>query len=120
MWAILLCAAIHAQTTGAKRMLIVDVRDGLTAAPLPDTKIRIEGVGRANSVAFTELAGADGQAVFAELTPGRYRVQSERKGYADSSTGAFEELKLEAQDAPARFTLKLMPNASLEGRILDE
>jgi hypothetical protein len=90
------------------------VTDSVTNQKLRKAFVRVVGAGGTN-LAVTNENGAfklDG------ITPGVYEVETEHQGYVDKTPGV--QLRLYPGQAIEDFQIKLMPQAVITGRVIDE
>jgi len=101
--------------------LVVSARSG---AALKNATVQLRQVGGGVSQRATTPVG--GRFVFRRVTPGRYRLSAERRGYVPQEYGSpapgmpGETLVIEAEGQPPPAVIRLSPQGVIAGRVVDE
>lgn len=102
----------------------------LAGAPLKKASIRLQAMmqsGQAQTpTSYTAASDAEGKFLFEDVTPGKYYLSAQRTGYinqqygAKSSGTAGTPLTLDAGQEMKDLVFKLIPQAMIFGRVVDE
>ena len=119
---LLLAVAVFAQApkTGAVEGT---VSNSLTGEPLAKAHITLRPQDNYAGPRFGAISTPEGRFSISGIAPGAYVASVERTGYlpAANAAGSTEEsLEVKAAETAARLDLKLAPQASITGRVLDE
>jgi hypothetical protein len=101
------------------------VLNGVTGEPLKKAALTLRRVGTRDQPAVA-VTDAGGQFAIADIDPGRYLLSAERNGFVSQTYGARgpdrpgTTLTLDRGQRMRDLVIKLMPQAVISGRVLDE
>lgn len=102
----------------------------ITGAPLKKATVRLQSTGPQNQSTtptnYTSTSDNEGKFLFEEVVPGTYILSAQRTGYINQSYGAkspgsgMTPLKLDAGQVMKDLVFKLVPQAMIFGRLVDD
>ena len=124
---LLRAGAIARADDSEPRLAIVEgkVVHGISKEPLRKAHVSLDSADANAETSWIATTDDSGEFRFADVKPGRYRLNAGKAGFLDGAYGASEPrnngsiLKVDAGDHTRDLTLLLSPGASISGRVLD-
>lgn len=99
------------------------VTNSVTREPVPKTYLRLIPTLGKKQISLS-MSGGEGKFSFEGIEPGTYQIEARHQGFLDrefdEANGTSVEFKVSAGDKLGDVSIKLIPQAVLSGRVVDE